>query len=261
MIHFGASGSIWESDLSSKNSLINLFWLHSAEGKRNDELYQLMKRWISRKSPTRCILIGPTCDIANWCHPKDRRFLEIARIPSALPVIYGDFRSIPGSHLSESTSLVLALNKESMLLDPFDWATIKHDIREWGEIHGLRTDAPDWTNNLFRERAPLTHQPRHSPCGIPTQLNVFKFFDSRAVIRKEERHLIESGIPALIDRANQHEKWLTTLGILPNQFRKILKRSSRAPENAWDDISRTLFCNGYRIWTKRKHLYKSFGTT
>ena len=127
-----------------------------------------------------------------------------------------------------------------MLLDPFDWATTKNDIREWEESTGLLI----------------------GPCGIPTQLNVFKFLDSRAVIRKEERHLIESGIPAdlatLIDRANQHEKWLTMLGILPNQFRKILKRSSKAPDTTWDDISRTLFWNGYRIWTKRKHLYKEF---
>ena len=82
--------------------------------------------------------------------------------------------------------------------------------------------------------------------------------------RKEGRYLINRGIPAeiamLIDRSNRHEKSLSMIGILPNQFRKILNCSTQNPIDAWNDISKTLFWSGYSIWKKRKALYKNFWT-
>jgi hypothetical protein len=46
-------------------------------------------------------------------------------------------------HLPDSISIVLALNKESMLLDPIDWNAFKHDIREWAEHHVPEHVIPD----------------------------------------------------------------------------------------------------------------------
>ena len=121
---------------------------------------------------------------------------------------------------------------------------------------------PDWTDKLFQERESLTHESRSRRCDVPSCLGVYKFFDSRAVRRKEERYLIDRGIPAeiamLIDRSNRHEKSLSMIGILPNQFRKILHASTVNPDAAWNDISKTLFWSGYLVWKKRKALYRDF---
>ena len=62
----------------------------------------------------------------------------------------------------------------------------------------------------------------------------------------------------LIDRSNRHEKGLSLIGILPNQFRKILHGSTVNPDAAWNDISKTLFWSGYLVWKKRKALYRDF---
>jgi len=62
----------------------------------------------------------------------------------------------------------------------------------------------------------------------------------------------------LIDRSNRHERGLSLIGILPNQFRKILRGSPVDPDAAWNDISKTLFWSGYSVWKKRKALYKDF---
>ena len=89
--------------------------------------------------------------------PKNRNFLEIARIPGAFPVTYND--SADSKHyLSDSISIVLALNKESMLLDPIDWNAFKHDFREWAEHYVPEYVTPGWTDKLFQERESLARK-------------------------------------------------------------------------------------------------------
>ena len=60
--------------------------------------------------------------------------------------------------------------------------------------------------------------------------------------------MTECGIPEeiamLVDRSNRREKGLSFLGILPNQFRKILEGSTVNPDAAWNDISKTLLPHG-----------------
>src|ERR1700709_457849 len=41
---------------------------------------------------------------------------------------------------------------------------------------------------------------------------------------------------------------------MPNQFREILKASLENWEEAWNDMSKTLFWKGYSLWKKRKAL-------
>jgi hypothetical protein len=84
-------------------------------------------------------------------------------------------------------------------------------------------------------------------------------------MKNEEKHLIDCGIPAelarKIDRTNRHEHGLSVLGILPNQLRTILRDSTESrtdAEKAWIDISKTLFWQGYAIWSMRKKLNKVF---
>jgi Fe-S cluster biosynthesis and repair protein YggX len=79
---------------------------------------------------------------------------------------------------------------------------------------------------------------------------------------REEKFFIDCGIPQdvarLIDRANRHEQGLSLLGILPNQFRRILQASSANFEEPWLDISKHLFWHGYNLWTVRKKLTREF---
>ena len=71
----------------------------------------------------------------------------------------------------------------------------------------------------------------------------------------ELKHLVQIGVPVdlakLINRTNLHEKGLTMLGILPRQFRTILRASIdkvKKAEEAWNDISKALFWQGYELW-------------
>ena len=48
------------------------------------------------------------------------------------------------------------------------------------------------------------------------------------------------------------------MGVMPNQFRDILKASLDNWEEAWSDVSKTLFWKGYSLWKKRKALVSKF---
>jgi len=143
------------------------------------------------------------------------------------------------------------------MLDPFDWPALKKDFIHWANTVPLDLLIPEWTDKLFLERAFATHKARvrHLP---PQDGCVYRFFDPSFSPRKEETHLIDCGIPAQlarqIDRSNRHERGLSLLGVLPNKLKNILCTSIDKPEEAYTDISKTLFWAGYRIWKKRKLL-------
>jgi hypothetical protein len=62
-------------------------------------------------------------------------------------------------------------------------------------------------------------------------------------------------VAVLISQINRHPVFLGVLGIIPNQIRTLLKECNFGdPENALQDISRTLFFAGFRIWSKRQQL-------
>ena len=88
--------------------------------------------------------------------------------------------------------------------------------------------------------------------------SVYHFFDSRSPRRDEASYLIELGIPSdsakLINKINKHDRALGVLGVMPNQFREILKASLENWKEAWNDMSKTLFWKGYSLWKKRKAL-------
>ena len=150
-----------------------------------------------------------------------------------------------------------------MLLDPLDWPSLKKDLLHWANIARIDLSLPDWTDKLFLERGFATHKARVFPCIVPSQGDcIYRLFDPSSSPRNEETHLIGCGIPAqlakLIDRSNRHERGLSLLGVLPKNFRAILYTSIEKPEEAYNDISKTLFWSGYRIWKQRKVLNTRF---
>jgi len=157
-------------------------------------------------------------------------------------------------------SLILAANKESMAIDPINWETFTDQIQTWAQnwTQGLFTMS-HFTDARFRER---TH-PQHSPRALSNQpLNVnlrsissLHFYDAFASGTPAILHSIPFRASELLRKLNRHPRFLSVLGILPNQLRTLLKESGHENrEVALLDISRTLFFAGFRVWSKRHHL-------
>jgi hypothetical protein len=263
---FGALGSLMSQNLAGKNCFIILQWITAHNPAIKNQFYHLIKEWVGTKKATRLIILGPTRELKDWFHPKDRQFFEIAQFNEHSSPLQNNYHHHQLDHCAlDTTSVALVLNKESMLLDPIDWPALKRDLQEWADHEQLALSILDWTNKLFLERAPPSHYARVQPASqIRTASSVYHFFDAHSPKRSEEKHMIDCGVPAdlarLIDRANHHEKFLSTLGILPNQLRSLLQQAGAGAEceKAWIDISHNLFWAGYNIWKKRKKLMQSF---
>jgi hypothetical protein len=262
---FGALGSLMSQNLAGKNCFIILHWITAHNPEIKQQFYRLIKEWIGTKKATRVIILGPTRELKDWFHPKDRQFFEIAQFDEhSSPLQNNHHHGQLDRCATDTTSIALMLNKESMLLDPIDWPALKCDLQEWADHEQLALSIPDWTNKLFLERATHNHSARLQPPSQLASSSVYHFFDAHSPKRSEEKHMIDCGVPAdlarLIDRENHHDKFLSTLGILPNQLRSLLQQSGAGAEceKAWIDISHTLFWAGYNIWKKRKKLVQSF---
>jgi len=157
-------------------------------------------------------------------------------------------------------SIILAMNKESSLFDPIDWRAFKHRLLKWSESwpHGLLSISAT-SDNLFSERSQLSHPPRVlSRQLLTSQLqssSVIHFFDAYTKSNKSDLRFVNPRFADLIGRINRHPVFLGVLGILPNQLRMLLKECGfENHETALQDLSRTLFFAGFRIWTKRQQL-------
>jgi len=76
-------------------------------------------------------------------------------------------------------------------------------------------------------------------------------------------HLLSQGIPLdlaqMTNKINKHDRNLSMIGILPNQLRTLLKENNgKNCDIAFEDISKELFWQGYRIWQSRNKLMADF---
>ena len=89
---------------------------------------------------------------------------------------------------------------------------------------------------------------------------MYSFFDGWVPIDPHKAQA--SGIPVqtakLIDKANSHPRFLSILGILPNQLRKLLKNVSHDVNKDIENLSYSLFFAGYKIWRKRQTLIRRY---
>ncbi len=65
-------------------------------------------------------------------------------------------------------------------------------------------------------------------------------------------------IAKLIYSISKHNPLLSTLGILPNQLRNVLKLWTPNFDEAFEDISFTLLFHSYQIWKVRKRLMSRY---
>ena len=112
---------------------------------------------------------------------------------------------------------------------------------------------------IFRKGSPrkLRRQiPENQVLYVPI---VYSFFDAFALSdsRKARSSNIPEEIARLIDRANNHPPFLGILGILPGQLRRILRAANFVDiETSLEELSKTLFFAGYRIWAQRQRLVR-----
>jgi len=124
-ISFGARGPLREQDLAGYNSFI-LF--HKMDKRSRAEILTQIQSWASKKKPTRVVLIAPREDVEPLLRPFDRKFLELATSDDNFPFMHrSTFRS-DTTRSSKPISIVLVLNKESMLVDPINWPSLKRAL-------------------------------------------------------------------------------------------------------------------------------------
>ena len=194
-VNFGSLGPVTEKNLEGFNSLVLL----SSTPEQMDSLIAQTLKSVSSKKPTRIVLIGPSRSVGVWLRPVNRRILELARSEASFPLFHCNGHHHP--HLSQSRSvsnepisIILAMNKESMILDPIDWAALKHDLLDWAEAHCPNLQLGDLTDKLFRERICPSHLPRVNYVRTPPMRCAYKFFEPGALKKGQESHLIVCGI-------------------------------------------------------------------
>jgi len=162
---------------------------------------------------------------------------------------------------SEAYSIILVINRESMLIDPIKWEEFKNELLAWSEKKCPSLEIPKMSDNLFIERLPLSHSPRASRTTSHAHSGVYQFFNVHSRPKFETKYLISLGIPyefaEIINRINSHKRCLSMIGILPNQIRSLMKTSNQT-DKGFEELSQELFWKGYAIWKKRKRLMSNF---
>jgi hypothetical protein len=229
----------------------NVFLFHGPDDRVNTKgLLEVIAESLATKLPTRYVCLVPSQE------KLPPNFLELAIIRPGAPLY--DFNSSEACLSTCSMSIILAANKESLQVDPINWEKFIGKLFKC--VNNDLLSIPQYTDSLFRERVTLQHSPRSlskQPVNVMLKsCSIINFFDAYA---PTEKSLNIASIPLsaakLINQMNRFPRFLSLLGIIPNQLRTLLK------ENDYDDreeilldLSRTLFFAGFRIWDKRRKM-------
>jgi len=168
---------------------------------------------IHSPAPSRVLMLLPSNCV-------EHKFLRIADL-SGCPVF-------EDQSLTHNFSLVLALNKESLVLDPIDWVLTCSRLHDWSNLIAI----DKLTDSLFRERVPVKGICRASALNRSTSSmkgftgSVFSFHRplSQTVNGQLLKScLVSSRVRTTISNINKHRFSLLALGILPNQLRRLLR--------------------------------------
>ena len=257
--------SINESDTAFGAKLWRAPSLHSGKNSflfqpQNDltnfqELLETLSEALQTKAPSRVICVIPK---QTTLPP---HFLELVTFDTSAPLFcwHGDLVSTPSP-----ISIVLAMNKESMLTDPINWKSFKDQLFRWSaDWHPGLVSVSESTNTLFTERSPLPHSPR----ALSKQQNIMSlqsssiisFFDAYAPKKPRPLPFLPPRVANLIGQMNRHPTFLGVLGILPNQLRSLLKETGHEHrEEALLDLNRTLLSLPVFAFGKRDKNWPKF---
>ena len=137
------------------------------------------------------------------------QFLELVTFRSSAPLFVSNnqfARSV------SDMSIVLAINKESLIIDPIDWGGFKKRLLQWSGNWppGLVTISEE-TNALFTERTQPLHPPRsltkHANT-LPNAFSIINFFDAYAPKKPSKLDYL----PLRCASLNKHPTFLGLLG-------------------------------------------------
>ena len=232
---FGSLGNFFDMDLRGRNVFL------CPEPQSLEEMFQRIETLVNATAPTRFLVLLPS--------HASHGFLTIASLTNC--PVFSDHKT--------DLSLVLALNKESMLIDPIDWTSFVLRIQEWSP----RVSIPALTNAMFQERkcsffAPMRasmNDPKRQSSDCPLGLYSFHVPMSHPIDKKQLRICnIPTDAVAALAGINRHKFTLSALGILPNQFRKLLRPIMGDCDADLLHLRKCLFWGGYTIWKARKRL-------
>ena len=161
-------------------------------------------------------------------------------------------------------SLFLAANKQSLARDPINWDRLCGRLKAW-ERDNCPEGAliiPSTVDALFRERAlPATPGRTRTSMRRRTEVAAFRFYngvqtDDQRPSRSNRRE--PSDVATLVDRCNKWPRAMGFLGLLPNQFRLLLKTYLPDHRVVATEISQLIFWEGYRVWNRRCRLVRDF---
>ena len=127
-------------------------------------------KWLMKsKKPTRVLIVGAS-SLFNFL---SRGWLEVPFASSGFPAE----NSAEKKTMDQAVSLILALNRESMLFDPCDWVQLKSELLKWAEVACPLLQINELTDRLFCERTSVRHSPRIIPYLPRKCTSVYKFYD------------------------------------------------------------------------------------
>ena len=238
---FGARKCALEEDFSGYFNCIN-------ETKEfTEQLLARLFQALDSQRPTRAVIVAPLTFLSGHKHTL------------LLPLCSLNWdRELSQEH-SPKLSVVLALNKESMLIDPIFWTAFCVKLREWSHQNRVPATIPERTDWLFKERRNPDRQARMVTIPLPEiETTPYPFFMPYALgsLNLGNDVSIERKLFSKIER---HPPLAALLGILPNQLRELLKKQKmKNREEALTDLSLSMFWQGYMIWKRRKHLMSAF---
>ena len=248
-VPFGAK--LWSTSSFHQGS--NTFFFHGPKDEVNSQgLLEVLSESLCTNLPTRFVCLIPSQEkLPPYFH-------ELAILDRGAP-LFG-FKDDEGSRSDCQMSIILAANKESLQIDPINWETLTTKLKNWSIDHII---IPQQTDNLFQERKFPSHPPRSLSKQVESanlKTPLINFFYPQAPMEKPQN---TSSIPPraleLIVRMNQHPRFLSLLGIVPNHFRTLLKETAfENREEAISDLRRTLFFAGFSLWNKRQKLSSQF---
>ena len=239
---FGSQGTPLFMSFRGGNTYLNL--LNDADH-FVEKMIELLQEHLSSPAPTRTLIVGDAKLMSKY--PKDPRFMPIGEVESA---VLGRI------------SMVLVLNKASMIVDPISWDSLVSKISDWSNKSSTRVIFSMNTDALFRERLHPRHRPRARTLEMSHGSGIYSFFEPRSQLERSWNK-IHPKIPAqsmhLLQKINTFDPKLLILGILPNQLRSLAKiHSMKHMEESLLLLSEVLFWEGYELWKKRKKLVTNY---
>ena len=95
-------------------------------------------------------------------------------------------------------SIMLAVNKESMWIDPIDWSAFKEDLSDWSEQNCPNLTIHSITDLKFSERLVPSHSPRTCAHGTEGSTKIYQFFSLTPPRHDNLKEMEMKGVPVHI---------------------------------------------------------------